>query len=122
MLTKLLLTSLIILFGFLYITRASRSDVVSTQVQSTSPSESEFQVLFRQGAYLLVILMVLTSAGIVVLKIQKQNQTVTVHVINTQTGQRLSYQAKRNKIGHQKFTTIEGKSIHIAAIERLEVP
>jgi hypothetical protein len=47
--------------------------------------------------------------------------TVTVHVINTQTGTRTSYQARRDDIQANSFTTLEGRSVYVAGVERIEV-
>jgi len=63
-----------------------------------SKKDQHRKALLRRGAYML-----------------------TVHVINTQTGARSSYQARREDVQASSFTTVDGRKVYVAGIERIEV-
>ena len=44
-----------------------------------------------------------------------------LYVINTQSGVRISYQAYREDIQNNSFTTVEGRKVFTAGIERIEI-
>jgi len=48
-------------------------------------------------------------------------EVVSVRVVNANTGTSISYRAYRGDVGEHGFTTVDGRSITLAEIERLEV-
>jgi len=42
------------------------------------------------------------------------------HVVNTQTGERVSYQAEQQDIKSDSFKTLKGKTVYVADIECIE--
>lgn len=125
MITKILFTISVIV-GVMFFVRmknASNNPSPTTNRASNSkPSEpSEKEKMFRQGAWLFLIFMGISALVMVVFELGNQYATVQVHVVNTQTGQRSTYQAEQKDIKSNQFTTLEGRTIFIADIERMEV-
>ncbi len=66
--------------------------------------------------------IMVTAAGIIVYQdINAPPAVVTVHVINTQSGEKISYRAIKDDIQGDSFTTLDGRRIYVAGVERLEV-
>ena len=127
MFTKLLLTLTVILIAlFVLRTRSRRED--KEGVDSANPSASRaapltnvssFPHVFKWGAYGLAFLMLLASFIYLLQRWERDQQLVDVRVINPYTGAVQDYQAKRGEIDGSVFTTIDGRRIRIAEIERL---
>lgn len=120
MLTKLLVTiGVIIACIWLVSARRDRPQpkikaIVSKEVQ-------ERQKLLRRGAWSFMALMVLAAVIMIAVELQDKNALVTVHVINTQSGERISYQARREDVEQNSFTTVSGRKIFTAGVERIEI-
>ena len=125
MITKILFTISIIVgvIFFLRMRNASEDNPSdsshSRSQQPAAPSEGE--KMFRQGAWLFLILMGISAVVMVVYELGEQYDTATVHVVNTRTGESHSYQAEMKDIKSSQFTTLEGRTIYIADVERIEV-
>lgn len=125
MITKILLT-LSVIVGVAFFLRMKGAVDDSTPKARSRPAvntrqPSEGQKMFRQGAYLFLIFMAISAAVMVYYEIGDRYKTVTVQVVNTQTGERISYQAEQQDIKSDRFTTLEGKTVYIAEIERIEI-
>lgn len=124
MLTKILFTITVIV-GVMLFFRMKGAGVNSSEqgrgrtVKSAEPSEA--QKMFRQGAWLFLILMSLSALSMVVFELGDQYATMSVHVINTRTGERVTYQAEQKEIKPNHFTTLEGRKVYLADVERMEV-
>jgi len=66
-------------------------------------------------------IMVIAAGIIVYQDISAPPAVVTVHVINTQSGEKISYRAIKDDIRGDSFTTLDGRRIYVAGVERLEV-
>ena len=126
MITKLLLTITVIVGVILFLRLKShfKGENRATALPGAaakSAEASEKEKMFRQGAWLFMILMGISAVVMVVYELGQQYATVNVHVINTQTGERASYQAEQKNIKSNQFTTLEGRTIYIADIERIEI-
>ena len=77
--------------------------------------------MFRQGAYLFMLFMVLSALAVFFLEIGDKYEKVNVYVVNTQTGQKMSYKAEQKDIKSNSFKTLEGRTVYIADIERIEI-
>jgi len=66
-------------------------------------------------------IMVIAAGIIVYQDINAPPAVVTVHVINTQSGEKISYRAIKDDIQGDSFTTLDGRRIYVAGVERLEV-
>jgi hypothetical protein len=77
---------------------------------------------FRAIAYGLATLMVVGSLGWLFLDWEVGHQVVTVRVINSNTGDSTTYQARRTDVSDgRRFTTIDGRRVVLADVERMVV-
>ncbi len=120
MLTKILVTILVII-GCMWMLAARRENPNPRLKTVPNPKNQQKQKLFRQAAWSFMLLMVVAAGIMIAFELQDKNTIVTVHVINTQSGQRISYQARREDIQSNNFTTVGGRKIFTAGIERIEV-
>lgn len=126
MITKILLTITVIVAAALFLRMKNEASPQRSPgargKTSTKPAEpSENEKMFRQGAWIFMIVMAISAITMVVYELGEQYETVNVHVINTQTGARMTYQAEQKDIKSNQFTTLEGRTIYIADIERIEI-
>ena len=68
-----------------------------------------------------MFVMVIAASAMIYFELSDSYKTVTVHVINTQTGAKSSYQARREDLAARSFTTVDGRKVYVAGIERIEV-
>ena len=120
MLTKIILTLLVIV-GALWFVSNKRGESKQRVLVVATKKELHNRQLLRRGAYAFMGLMVLAASAMILIELVDSNTTVTVHVINTQTGARISYQARREDIQGSGFTTLDGRKVFVAGIERIEV-
>jgi len=73
----------------------------------------------RTAAYAVVALMVVGSGFYLFQDWEHRRQVVDVQVINPITGAIQTYQARRRDIEGRGFTTIDGRYVRIADMERL---
>ena len=119
MLTKILFTILVIMGAVFYLRMRQPDATPKERHAKTAPSES--QKMFRQAAYLFLIFMVISALVVFFFEIGDRYKTVQVHVVNIQTGERVTYQAEKQNIKSDSFTTLEGRTVYVADIERMEV-
>lgn len=67
-----------------------------------------------------MMLMVLAAGSVVFLE-DTEAAIVTVHVINTQSGERSSYRVDREQVQNNSFTTLDGRIVYLAGVERMEI-
>lgn len=120
MLTKILFTLLIVIGGFAFARHRNRQPSVRTENLNSTPSLFERSQI-RLAAYLFITFMAVSSLLLLYFELDEKQREVEVEVVNTQSGVRQSYRAQLGDVGHKSFTTIEGRSIHIADIERIEI-
>ncbi|MCH7881119.1 MAG: hypothetical protein IIB69_06000 [Proteobacteria bacterium] len=120
MLTKILFTLAVITGCFWYVS-AKRGHRAPPILVIASKKDLRKRKLLRRSAYLFMGFMMLAAIAMIYIEISDNNTLVTVHVINSQTGSRVSYQARRQDIKSSSFTTLEGSTVYVANIERIEV-
>ena len=119
MITKFLLT-LTVIVGTLIFFKSQRAREQAA-VRPIKPVMTENQRLFRKGAYLFLIFMILSAIGAFILRQDDDSTTMQVRVINSQTGQTSTYQALKKDIQARRFTTLNGRQIYVSDVDRLEV-
>ncbi len=119
MITKLLFT-LTVVVGVILFFRTKRA---AAQKQQHQPKKilTENEKMFQQGAYLFMLFMVLSAIAVFFFEIGDQYTKVHVHVINTQTGHKMTYEAEQKDIKSSRFKTLDGKTVYVADIERVEI-
>lgn len=120
MLTKIIFT-LAVIVGCLWFASSKRNQELQPVQRKPGKKETERKLLLTRSAFTFMFLMVLAAGVIVFFELQDDYETVTVHVINSETNARISYQAERQDIDGSRFTTIDGRVIFVAGVERIEV-
>ena len=120
MLTKILLTATVII-ACLWVLSARRGKPEAVAKVVVSKKDQQKQKLLRQGAWSFMLLMVIAAAIMILVDFWDSNTVVMVHVVNTQTGERIIYQARREDVQSSSFTTVEGRQVFTAGIERIEI-
>ena len=120
MLTKIILT-LLVITGALWFASSQRRGNRQQLLVVASKKEQHNRRMLQRGTYLFMLIMVLAASVIIYIELSDSATTVTVHVVNTQTGARTSYQARREDIRAGSFTTLDGRSVYVAGVERIEV-
>lgn len=120
MLSKILITLAVIAGCFWYVS-SKRGDRRPPVLVVASKKDLRKRRILRHSAYLFMGFMVLAAIAMIYVEISDNNTIVTVHVINTQTGSRVSYQARRENVESSSFTTLKGSTVYVANVERIEV-
>ena len=120
MLTKIIVTLLVIVGCFWYAS-SKRAKIRQPLLVVADKKELQRRTLLRRGAFVFMFIMVIAAAIMIYVEVSDNYTTVTVHVINTQTGLRSSFQARREDVKASSFTTLDGRKVFVAAIERIEI-
>ena len=86
-----------------------------------NPAEQRRRKQLRNAAIAFMTFMVLAAATMIYLELDARGAVVTVHVVNTQSGETRSYRARRDEIHSDGFTTLDGVEVFTAGIERIEI-
>ncbi len=125
MFTKILLTLFLFGAAMLFIKKRQADEEAAERPRPAASAAprviSENEKMFRQGAWLFLIFMVLSAIGIIAFKIGDRYATVEVRIINTRSGEVRTYRAQRNAISSDRIVTEDGRTIYLADIERMEV-
>ncbi len=73
------------------------------------------------GAFVMMGVMVIVATAMIFVETSRAPDVVTVHVVNTQSGEKQTYRALREEIKADSFATPDGRVIFLAGVERLEV-
>jgi len=120
MLTKILLT-LSVIAGCLWYLSSKRGQNRQPPLVVSSKKDQQRRAMLLRGAYLFMFVMVIAAAAMIYIELSDGYETVTINVINTQTGAKSSYRARREDVGARSFTTVNGREVFVAGIERIEV-
>lgn len=120
MLTKILFT-LAVITGCLWFASAKRGNRLPPTLVVASKKDLRKREVLRRSVYIFMGIMLLAAIAMIYIEVAGNYSIVTVHVINSQTNSRTSYQARRKDIESSSFTTREGLTVYVADIERIEV-
>ncbi|MEO5329602.1 MAG: hypothetical protein H7829_15330 [Magnetococcus sp. THC-1_WYH] len=81
---------------------------------------------FHQGpagkiAIVLVISAVLSATWMIVSHWRETHQVVEIRVLDISTGKKTVYEARQGDVHGRMFTTLDGRSITLADVERMEL-
>jgi hypothetical protein len=120
MLGKILLTLAVILGAYAVIRARFRSIDEGTRPQPpASPVPLIPAGTVRAVAYGLVAVMVAGSLLWLYLDWQARREVVAVRVINANTGAVTEYRARRADVEGRHFTTLDGRRVTLADVERM---
>lgn len=114
---KLLLTLAVILGAYAVIRARLRGGEASPRPSPSPPLVPPGAA--RAAAYGLVAVMVSGSLLWLYLDWQEGHEVVAVQVINANTGDVTTYQARRADVGGRHFTTLDGRRVTLADVERM---
>jgi len=123
MISKIILTAVVIAGLVLYLryNAARQGDRREAVVPGPGAEDGSRLPSPRLLATILVAFMILVSCAALLLEWRDASERVTVHVINTSSGVRVSYEARRGDIEDGAFTTVDGLRITPAKVERMEI-
>jgi len=118
MLSKILITALIVFVAYLVLrARGRRVTAVRTQVAAPDPPVISPRVV----AYLFLGVAAVSGALIYWAEWADDRQVITIRVINSRTGEAVTYQAHRGKIHGRQFETLDGREVSVADVDRVEL-
>lgn len=123
MLGKILLT-LVVILGAYVVLRTRLRDAgrsVANRPDPAPPPPLIPRETVRLVAYTLVVLMVSGSLLWLYLDWREGHEVVAVRVINANTGAVTSYRARREDVEGRHFTTLDGRRVTLADVERMEL-
>ena len=86
-----------------------------------NPADERRKKQFRNAAIAFMAVMVIFAGIMLYVQIEEHNAVVTVHVVNTQSGETKTYRVRKNEIRSDGFTTLDGTQVYIAGVERIEI-
>ncbi len=119
MITKILLTALVVLAALTFIRHKNsqrREQELVRQAELAADRRTAMII-----AIALVVLTLLVSSTIYYWHWQDEHRIFTVQVINSHTGAEQSYHVYQSDIDGRRFRTIDGRWINLADSERMEV-
>ncbi len=122
MLTKILFTGLVIIVVFL--SARIRSNLVARRsaLEAAAPANSGSSVMrSRTLAYLVAVGLVASAIGGYFWYWSSWREAVTVRVINTATGENVTYQVHKGSIDDREFQTTDGLRVTLSEADRVEV-
>jgi len=120
MFAKILLTLVVILGAYAVIRARMRQDGGSESARSAPASMPLIPPgTVRAVSYGLIAVMVLGSLLWLYLDWEAGREVVTVQVINANTGGIATYRARRADVAGRHFTTLDGRRVTLADIERM---
>jgi predicted ferric reductase len=119
MLLKILLTAAIILGAMLVLRKRVQrvQQSVAPVVSQPRPSRAR---LPHYAAYGLVSIMLAGALYFVYLEWRDSHQIVTVRIIDTRSGNVVSYEAHWGDVAERSLLTLDGRMVSLAEVERME--
>lgn len=121
MFMKLLLTALVIAGAIFTLRLRRRRSSATTQQRPLLQPPARRSPLPRLAAYGVLVIM-LAGAGLYLYhQWRDAYQVVTVRVIDTRSGNAAVYKAYKGDVEGRSFETVDGRSVALAEVERLEL-
>lgn len=124
MLTKILVTALVILGCYAFIRfQRNKQPAQSKQAVLTGRQQAKISVAssFKWLAVSLVVLTLATAVGFFIYDWQDNHERVIVKVTNPHNGETVSYQVYKGDLQERSFETVQGQIIRVGNSERIEV-
>ncbi|WP_394205627.1 hypothetical protein [Shewanella waksmanii] len=115
MLTKILVTLLVIAGAFFYIRRPKENN----QTQSTANIGQ--RMMMRYVLFAIIALSLIASGGYWYWNWQDGNQIVHVTIVSPLDANETVYQVHKKDIGHNQITTVDGLNIRLSNQERIVI-
>ncbi|WP_299196620.1 hypothetical protein [uncultured Amphritea sp.] len=119
MVTKVLLTLLVIVLAYLYLRRRMNRNTPQRPRVKTEPVSSDTPV--KTIAILFVLVSFTLTVGFFVYRWIDGNQLLRVTLISPQSSEPLYYQVHKSELQERSFTTTDGQIIRIGGQDRLQI-
>lgn len=116
MITKILLTALIIIAVALYFRRRT-----AMRVQGEAGGRADAPWYWRLLPAGLLLVALVVSAAMFWLEWREEHRIFTARVIDTRSGEVTTYLVYRDDVQGRTFTTVDGRTVTLADVERLEL-
>jgi len=123
-LTKILFTLLIIIGAIIYVRVRARNRALAPMAPPLPRPVASERPRFAYYLALGLLVIMLSGAGYYLFQIWFDgSRVITVRVINSNTGSVTSYEVYKGDVtaGESTFRTIDGRTVTMAAVERLEM-
>jgi len=117
MISKILITLTVIVVCMWMLAARGRPELKEIR----NPAEVRRRKHFRNASIAFMAIMVVIAGIMLYFQIEEHSAVVTVHVVNTQSGETRSYQVRKNEIHGDGFTTLDGTRVFTAGVERIEI-
>lgn len=122
MITKIILTLLVIAAGYIYLKRKSApQSSASARQQDTVSVSASSAVPVKLIAALLIAIFSVATLSYIGYHWFDNNRVLEVRLISPGTDQHLIYEVRKGDLKERSFTTTDGQIVRIGASERLEV-
>ena len=124
MFTKLLLTvTVIIVVLLLFRSKRATNPAAPQSAPASTRGDSKKAALSpaRLSAWILIAVIATVTITVTAWQWLGSRDTVTIRVINSNTGNSVSYQAYQHQTGKRSFSTVDGRTITLAEVERMEI-
>jgi uncharacterized protein (UPF0333 family) len=124
MLTKILVTALVIAACFVYLRHQKQKNAAASKQANVSESISKKNSISSQFQWLAGALIVLTACmaiGFFIYGWMDGHRVMTIKIINPQSGDVVSYQVYKGDLLERSFTTLQGQKVRISDSERIEI-
>ncbi len=118
MFSKIFITALIIFLAYLVLRSRGRR-VAATKAEAVEAPPPV--VSPRLVAYIFLGVVAASGGLIYWLEWLDDRQVITIRVINSRTGEAVTYQAHKGKIRGRRFETVDGREVTIADVDRVEM-
>ena len=118
MVTKILITLLVIAGCYLYLKR--RNSSASQQQRPSGETDAE-QLPVKMIAVFLLVLSVMGTLSYVGYRWYDSHTLLDVRIINPANDSEVIYQVYKGDLDNRSFTTVQGQTVRISASERLEI-
>ncbi len=119
MVTKVLLTFLVIVAAYLYLKR--RMHHKNTQRPRADPVSANADMPVKTIAVLFILVSFTLTVGFFLYRWVDGNQLLRITLISPQSSEPLYYQVHKSELQERSFTTTDGQIIRIGAQDRLEI-
>jgi len=119
MLTKILVTALVILGCYLYIRHQQQKSSQPTLSRKLGDTPKKAQ--FRWLAVTLIGLSLSASIGFFIFNWLDDRTVMTVKITSPQSGEVITYQVYKGDMKDRSFETLQGQIVRISNSERIEI-
>jgi len=119
MVTKVLLTLLVIVVAYLYLKRRVAATKSRPRVTESEHRSADMPV--RAIAILFLLVSFTLTVGFFVYRWIDGNQLLRITLISPQSSEPVYYQVHKSALQERTFTTTDGQIIRIGAQDRLEI-